>query len=287
MSLHRHSLLVLVLCAGATMPLAGAPAAPSFGASGASAAPVPQVESAFERAWALYEKGEPSFEAFQKVLDDDAQPAKDRFNAAYVLGVQSLARRDAEGALGLLARAERLLPGRPQVRLRRTDALLQLGRLEEARAVLAEVALGAQSRPQLRLRHALTTAMLLHAEGRSDLAIEDLRRLGEAHPKEWEPFYLMGLVYESFDLPEDAMRAYARAIENDPGRDPFPGIYAYQRWAAMAISLDPNSYQDKAKKEAVIARYREFLRRAGINGVPEKLVEQVRVAIDVLRRFGA
>lgn len=241
MSFLRDSLLVLALCAGASTPLAGAAAVRPTRA--ALASPAPQVESAFEAAWALYESGEPSFEAFQRVLDDATQPAKERFNAAYVLAVQSLARRDPEGALALLGRAEGLLPDRPQVRLRRTDALLQLDRLEEARATLAAVALGEQSPPQLRLRHALTTAMLLHAEGRSDLAIEALQRLGEAHPKQWEPFYLMGLVYESFDLPEDAMRAYKRAIENDPGRDPFPGIYAYQRWAAMAISLDPRNHR--------------------------------------------
>ena len=252
-----------------------------------SASLAPERRSAFEEAWTLYEAGQPSFDAFRLVLDDVAQPAKDRFNAAYVLAVQSLARREPERALELCDRADKLLAGRPQVALRRTEALVNLHRLEEAQAAFEAVKLGAESSPELRLRHGLTAAKLHQAKGQSDLAIEILKRLGDEHPRDWETFYLMGLVYESWDLPDDALAAYERAIENDPERDPFPGIYAYQRWAAMVISTDPSAYDDRPKKQKAIAHYKRFLERAEANHVPEPLVEAVRQAVNALENFGA
>lgn len=252
-----------------------------------AASPAPERRSAFEEAWALYEAGQPSFEAFQHVLDDATQPAKDRFNAAYVLAVQSLARREPERALELCTRADQLLAGRPQVALRRTEALVNLRRLEEAQAALDAVKLGESSSPELWLRHGLTRAKLHQAKGESDLAIEILKRLGDEHPEDWETFYLMGLVYESWDLPEDALAAYERTIENDPKRDPFPGIYAYQRWAAMTISMDPAAYDNRPKKQTAIAHYKSFLERADANHVPEGLVDAVRQAVNALESFGA
>lgn len=268
----------LAALAAATALLAGAALPAAAG---------PEERSEFEAAWALYTSGEPSQEAFERVYGNEANPPKDRFNAAYVLGVQTLGANDPEQALAWLNRAESILPGRPQVALRRTDALVHLGRLEKAGEEYRAVHLEEDASEAVRMRHALTGARLLHARGESDVAIEELVRLAEAHPGEWEPFYLMGLVYESFDIPDDALRAYARTIENDPGRDPFPGIYAYQRWAALSISTDPNSYQDKALKTVAIARYRVFLERAEANGVPEALVEQAEQAVSVLENFGA
>ncbi len=244
-------------------------------------------DSAFERAWALAEAGQPSAEAFQAVLDDAAQPVKDRFNAAYALCVQSLARGEAERALALCARADLLLAARPQVALRRCDALVQLAKLEQAQAVLEGVRLAPGASAALRRLRALSEARLRHAKGESDVAIELLVRLTEQDPKDWEPFYLMGLVYESFDLPAEALAAYERVIANDPGRDPFAGIYAYQRWAALTISTEPGSYDDKPRKEAALARYRRFLERAQANAVAESLTEQVRQAVSVLETFGA
>ena len=242
--------------------------------------------SAFEAAWNLYEAGKPSHAAFKAVLEDESAPKKDRFNAAYVLGVQSLAKNLGEEALSYLDRADTLLANRPQVDLRKVDTLVFLNRLEEAEVLFGSIQVPENSSESIRKRHMLTKSRLLHAKGESDVAIEVLTHASERYAKDWEPFYLMGLIYESFDIPEDAMRAYERAIANDPKRDPFPGLYAYQRWAALAISTDPNSYNDKRKKTTAIHRYDEFLERAEANRIPEDLVKQATVAVDALRRFG-
>ena len=79
------------------------------------------------------------------------------------------------------------------------------------------------------------------------------------------------------------MASYEIVIKNDQKRDPHPGVYALQRWAALAISSDPNSYQDPALREKALRRYGEFLDRAEANAVPRDLIKKVNNAVRMQR----
>lgn len=243
----------------------------------------------FRAAWRLYQAGEPCIEAFEAVLADPAAAVKERFNAAYTLGVLRLGRDEPAEALALFGRADALLPGLPQVALRKSEALIRLGRLEDAERILIaqRAALGKDAEPRLRTLLALDWARLYLAFGDAERALSELAPVARERPDEWEPHFVLATVYERLDRPADALAEYEIAIENDPGRDPHPGVWALQRWASLAVSSDRGSYDDAALKARVLARYAAFLERARANAVPEEIVAAVRQAADVLERFGA
>ncbi len=278
MSKIMNSNLSLVLSGAlATLLLTALPSARSSAES-----------EAFAAAWKLYEAGKPSQEAFESVLAEPSLPDKDRFNSAYVLGVLSLGKHEADQALVWLERAEAILPDRPQVAIRRCDGLIQLDRLDDAQELLARLAPEMkQASPTVRRRYELSRASLLEGRGNLEQAIEVLDPLAQKNPKDWEVPFVMARVFERMDLPDEAMYYYDLSIKNDPERDPYPGIYAYQRWAAMLVSTSPGSYQDKSLKLRAIARYETFLARAEANGVAPALRTQAAQAVKVLREFGA
>lgn len=244
----------------------------------------------FEAAWKLYQEGKPSTEAFEAVLADGSLPAKDRFNASYVLGVISLGQNDTAAALKRLDAAEKILPGRPQVAVRRAEALIGGGKLEAAEKVLDELKksrkITKETGAAVRSRYEIARARLAFAKGDAEAALGMLDELARERTEDWEVHFHMARVFEHLDMPDEALYYYDVAIENDPKRDPHPAIYAYQRWASLAVSSNANAYNEKALKTKAIARYDEFLKRAKANKVPADLVAQVTTARDALKQFG-
>ncbi|MCI0652588.1 MAG: hypothetical protein L0Z55_11980 [Planctomycetes bacterium] len=240
----------------------------------------------FEAAWEAYRSGKAAEEQFAKVADDQSQSAKDRFNATYVLAVIAMAKKDHAAALSRLDAAEKLIAGRPQVAIRRAEILVEKKDLKEAAKALKKAQDGIKKNAALQLRHQFAEARLEHAAGATDKAILRLEKMSARNAKNWEIHFVLGTYYEAKDDPKQALAHYDAAIANDPKQDPHPGVYALQRWAALAVSSDPGSYSNKQTLTKAIARYRAFLDRARANNVPADLVQTVTQAMNALEMFG-
>ena len=70
-----------------------------------------------------------------------------------------------------------------------------------------------------------------------------------------------------------------------PQNDPCIGIYALQRWAALAVSSDTGSYGKKKLLKQAVERYEQFLARAEANDVPRKLIDSVNSTVRTLKMF--
>ncbi len=241
----------------------------------------------FKEAWELYRTGQPADDAFQEILDDENAPKNDRFNSAYVLGVIALGRKDNSAALAQLERAERLLAGRPQVKVRRAEAYLADKMVKEAAKELKEAKPKVKKGTPLFARYHIAMARLEEATSGAEKAAAYLEEVAKVCRDRWDVHFTLGTLYEGLDQAKKAIAAYDAAIQADPKQDPCPAIYAYQRWAAIAISADPESYGKKELCEKAIARYKVFLQRAAINRVPDDLVNKAKEMIWVLESFGA
>lgn len=245
----------------------------------------PVGSPSFQAAWRLYQDGKPAEAALQAVLDDAAEKKVDRFNAAYTLAVLVLAAGDAERALTLLSQADALLPGRAQVALRRAEVHLARADLEAALRALEEAKKTARKGSPLFVNYQVAMARCEALAGKPKAGIARLEPLQTAARSSWEIPFSLGILHESQDAPAPALAAYKVAIERLPEGVPCAGIYAYQRWAALTISSDTESYGNPAKVQAAIEHYEKFLARAPQNRVPDAVVETTRQAVEVLRYF--
>lgn len=239
----------------------------------------------FQEAWKLYKSGQPAVAAFQDILDNEAATANDRFNAAYVLGVLALGQKDEKGALEYFEQAEKILPGRPQVMVRRAEAHLAGKNPKEAARVLKDAKSKVKKGTPLFVRYHLAVARLEEATSGAPKAVAYLEDFAKSAKNRWEVHFTLGTMYEGLDQAKKAIDAYEAAIQADPKDDPCQAIYAYQRWSALAISSDPGSYGKRELCEKAVARYKVFLDRASVNRVPDDLVAKAKEMVWVLEDF--
>jgi len=245
----------------------------------------PKGSPAFRAAWKGYQEGEPSPQlAFQAIADDTSATELDRFNSRYILAVIALAHGAHDVALEQLAAADALVPGRPQVSLRRAQVLI--AKKDHAGAALElKKAKGIQKGSPLFAVQQIALARVESANGQLEKGIARLEEVCKLEKRSWECHFALATLYESQDQPQKAIASYATVIDLDPKRDPTGAIYAYQRWAALSIASDPNSYSNKALMAKAKERYTTFLDRAPKNAVPEALVEATRQMLGVFEYF--
>lgn len=265
--------------------------APTAGAVGTGPSGSGKSESEttdFPAIWNQYRTGKDVRAALEKLIRDTNRGKKERFNAAYLSAVIHLAHGDPTSALTALGIAEQMWPGTPQVMVRRAEAELQQGKPKAASTRLKR-AFGRVRKDKasaIYLRHQILTARAEAGCGRPKKAVSRLERLARRHRKSWEVHFFLGNLSEELDDPKQALAAYDQAIQHLPESDPVIGVYALQRWAALAVSSDGSSYGKPKLLAKAIDRYEAFLRRARANHVPRKLVNNVRQTVAVLRRFG-
>lgn len=245
-----------------------------------------QTKSAFAAAFEKYQAGEDVASEFARIADDTTIDTKDRFNAAFVAAVIAIDGQKADDALKHLDAAEALKAGQPQTAIRRAEALTLKKEWKEAQKCLDRAAKSiVAGKKDLSLRLTIAQAELDSAQGMNDKAIQRLEKVAKSAKDRWEVFYNLGRYYEALDKPQDALENYEKVIALDPKTDPYPGIYALQRWAALAMSSDSGSYGRPELAQKAVDRYDAFLKRAEKNRVPEALCEQTRQASDVLKSF--
>ncbi|MFN0056966.1 MAG: hypothetical protein ACKVX7_00785 [Planctomycetota bacterium] len=242
---------------------------------------------AFKEAWDLYQAGKPALAKFEQIVADEKAPKKERFNSAYVLAVLELARENADAALKHLDRADDLVASRPQVATRRGEALILKKDLKGAAKVLKAAAAGVKSAKsaELSFTHGLALTRLEIAAGENDAARQRLEALARQRLERWESYFQIALLYEKLDDPKPAISNYAEVLKRDPGKDPFAGIYAYQRHAALSVASDPGSYGKKQLLTEAKKNYEIFLKRAEANGVASNLVAVTTNAVEGIKMF--
>lgn len=245
----------------------------------------PKGSPEFRAAWKAYSDGEPSPQlAFQAIAESESAAKIDRFNARYILGVIALAHGAHDLALEQLAEAEKLIPGRPQVSLRRAQVLIAK-KDHPGAALEMKKAKGIKKGSPLFAVQQIATARLEAATGDLEKGIARLEEMCKLEKGSWECHFALATLYEAQDQPKKAIASYATVIELDPKKDPTGAIYAYQRWAALSIASDPNSYSNKPLMAKAKERYTTFLERAPKNAVPEALVEATRQMMGVFDYF--
>ena len=246
------------------------------------------AQNRFSDLHTAWQKGRDVATELAALSDDEQASTKDRFNACYLMAVISLAAGEGKESLAILDRAEKLHPGTPQVALRRAEALLQTEQIDKAAKALTAAGKKIKGKKSaLAVRLAVLRSRLDIKKGRHKKAAQRLRSMSKAHKKSWEIPFFLGRASEMLDKPKDALEAYERCIKNLPKTDPCPGIYALQRWSALAVSSDKGSYGNRKLLEAAIQRYKEFLGRAEKNGVPDKLVQNVQNTVRTLEMFSS
>lgn len=240
----------------------------------------------FADIFAKYEAGEDVTAEFKAIAADEKADAKDRFNAAYISGVIALEKADADLALKCLDQAEKIRAKEPQVAIRRAEALSMKKSFKDAQKSLdlaAKALMGKKS--ALHVRWALAQAGLDLAQGLYERAAERLEAVTKLVKDDWQVYYDLARAYEALDKPKEAVQNYEKVIALDPKKDPFPGLIAYQRAAALSVSSDGSSYGKPELAKAAVQKYRVFLYRAAKNNMPDDLVAQTRQAVDVLENF--
>ena len=230
-------------------------------------------------------------EAVEGELDELARSkqadAKTRFNAVYLLAVGALSANDPKLALERLNRAETIQPETAQVAVRRAEALLLSKKLPSAAKALkkAKSKLASKKKSALYRRHQIVAARVDAASGKFKQAVSRLESLSKRHKKNWEIHFFLGCFLEAQDKPKGALENFDSAISFLPERDPCLGVYALQRWPALAVSSNKNSYTDQKLLKRAIKRYDAFLARAKANRVPAELVTDVQRAVGALKMF--
>ena len=244
-----------------------------------------QKSDAFQEAWEKYQLGKPDTDLFARILADESAPEKDRFNSAYLLGVIALSKKQYDECIGHLDVADKILDNRPQVSLRRAEALIGKTDYKAAAKVLKKCKKKIKKKSPLFPKLHLALARIDENTVGTERAVARLAAVARRKVS-WEVHFRLAIYYEKLDNPKQAIDAYGRVIESDPKKDPWEGIYAYQRWAALKISSNPGSYQNKPLMKQAIERYKVFLERAGANNVPANLVSATEQAVSALEMFG-
>ena len=245
----------------------------------------PASNSAFDKAWKAYQEGDRSPEAFASLAHDESKPAATRFKGAYMCAVMAIESSSGEEALKWLSLADDHRPDRPQVSLRRAQAHRLLGNLKPMGKSLKKARKGIKKKSPLYGALEMETARLEHEMGNSKKAEKRLRRLLSRDRKSWQPAFLLATIAEDQHRAADAIAAYEIVIDRDPKKDPFKGIYAYQRAAALSMSSDPGSYGNSKKLNQALSYYAVFLERAEKNRVPNSLISKTRSAVMALEYF--
>ena len=251
------------------------------------AASLPAQQARFSEVFERHSRGADVTGELRTLSKSSAANEKDRFNASYLLAVIALSESKTKSALAHLEAAEKLTPGTAQVDVRRAEAHLLEKRYETAEKLLAAASRKIRNKKSpLYLRYSLVAARLDGKKGKAKRGLARLKKIRSKFKKSWELWFLNGHLQEALDRPKDAIAAYEKAIALLPQRDPCPGVYALQRWAALSVSSNSSSYGDAKIRKSAIERYKEFLRRAPANGVPAQLQETVRQAVSALEYFG-
>ena len=269
----RHSILQAAVCF--LMLAAG------FAHAQAAGEPI-----GFDAVFARYQKGEEVDADLAKVISLTTLPVPQRFNAAYLLAVIMLDRGMPDQAIANLERCDALQGGQAQVSVRRAEALTALKDFKGAQKAIDKAAkslVGANS--EITMRLALAHAELDAAQGNALKAAERLEKMAKTKKGLWEVWFNLARYYETLDRPSDALDAWEKVIGLDPKADPFPGVVALQRWAALSMSSDAGSYGKLALVKKAIERYDQFLSRAKANRVPEKLEAATQQAVGVLKQY--
>lgn len=241
----------------------------------------PEFKSLYEQ-WIEGRKVDAELE---KLAADQARSVEDRFNASYLLGLVALQHGSASAAGEHLDRCEGLRPGTPQVSIRRAEVLLLEKKSDEAMKEIEKAAKKVGDSKALQLRQQIVQARIEIAKGDAKKAAERLEKWSKSQKKDWEIPFFLGRAYEALDKPKDCLAAYEACIANLPKQDPCIGVYALQRWAAIAVSSDKGSYGNPKLLEKAIERYQAFLERATKNEVPEDLLDNVESTIRTLKMF--
>ena len=240
----------------------------------------------FKTLWQRYEKGENVVADLRGFVANQQGVAKDRFNATYLLAVIDIVANKLDQALQDLADAEKIQPGTAQVLVRRAEVRLLQKNYKKARQDLAKsVKLIGRKTTDLRKRQQIILARLEGKTGQAKKGVQKLLKLARKHKKDAEIHFFLGHLFETMDKPKDALKHYNKAIKYMPTRDPAVAVYAYQRWAAIAVSSDGGSYGNPKLLKQAITRYEQFLKRAPANGVPKKLQDNVRSTVGTLGHF--
>lgn len=237
----------------------------------------------FAKAWDSYQKGQPDREAFTKIAKSETHSTRERFNAHYVLGVIAIDAEDPKAAVEHLAAAEELIDDRPQVALRYAEACLKAGDPRQAAKWLKKAEKrGIKKSESLATPYHIAIARTEIAAGKAKQGFARLGQLARKDAKSWQVPMLMGQLYEQHGQVAPAIESYALTIERLPDADPCPGIYAYQRWAALSIGNDAGSYGKSELIDQALGYYAKFLKRAKANQVPEKVIKATSSGIYAL-----
>jgi tetratricopeptide (TPR) repeat protein len=171
------------------------------------------------------------------------------------------------------------------VSLRRGQVHLAKKDLERAAEELKK-AKGIKKGSPLFAVYQIAMARLEAASGSLEKAIARLEEVCKLQKGSWECHFALATLYEAQDQPQKAIASYATVIELDPKKDPTGAIYAYQRWAALSLASDPNSYSNKNLMAKAKERYKTFLERAPKNDVPAALIEATRQMMGVFDYIG-
>lgn len=237
----------------------------------------------FAKAWDSYQKGKPDRDAFRKIADSETHSTRERFNAHYILGVIAIDADDPKVAVEHLAAAEKLIDDRPQVALRYAEACLKAGDPRQAAKWLKKAEKrGIKKSESLATPYHIAIARTEIAAGHEKQGFARLGQLARKDAKNWQVPMLMGQLYEQQGQVAPAIESYALTIERLPETDPCPGIYAYQRWAALSIGNDAGSYGKSELIDQALEYYAKFLKRAKANQVPEKVIKATSSGIYAL-----
>jgi tetratricopeptide (TPR) repeat protein len=153
-----------------------------------------------------------AFQAAREPLEDAVQADPDDDVALFVLSACAFAAGDHQAALDYADRSLRLNPGSADAHGNRGNALLRLGRLDEALdALSAAQALSPRDPAML-----VNVANVLSDLGRHAEAVEALERALALDPRLATAELNLGNVLQRLDRYEDAVAAYSRAIALDP-----------------------------------------------------------------------
>ena len=250
-------------------------------------APEKPAATGFQAAFEDYQKGKDVRDALDRVIANETASAKERFNAAYLAAVIALDAGRVDDAFAMLDKAEKVVASQPQTSIRRAEAQIAKGDPKAAQKSLDKAAKEMMGKKgDLVKRLALTQASCDAALGAPQRAVERLEKFAlGAGKNDWEVALALGRHYEMLDKPKDAIAAYERVIAADPKIDPFGGLIAYQRAAALAIGSDGGSYGKPDLAKVAVERYDIFTARAAANGIAKDVVDQAAQASDVLKSF--
>lgn len=248
------------------------------------------TDAAFAKGWDLYNAGQTTkaVKALNSLMKNRKASTKERFNATYTLAVIALEHGSVKQSLSLLKKADRLIPDRPQVALRRAQAQVAGNQFKAAKKSLnkADALIDAKKQPELFVKlQRVHAALDVKAGSRAD-AIVRLTATAKSAPKDWRVHFDLATLYEQEDEPSLAIAAYKKVIDLDPKAGSFKGVYAYHRHAALTISSDPNSYGNRALMSKAIDHYKTFIRRGAECGAQQSLIDNAKRTVEMFERFG-